>query len=245
MKNRYMFLSIVIMTMVLSISGVRAQENFRMPLLGDKAPSFKANSTKGEINFPDDYWNKWVVLFSHPADFTPVCTSELMTFAALSDEFEALDCELIGLSVDGVQSHIQWIKEIESIEYNGMKNVSIDYPIIADVHYEIAGKFGMIHPNAISRQTVRGVYIIDDKHKIQAILMYPKHAGRDIKEILRLVKALQYAEKEDVVMPEGWQPGDGVFLNPPESQEEAMNIFNNPTDKYTCPAWFMCIKSTN
>jgi len=224
------------------MSDIYVDDNNKIPLLGDKAPSFKANSTMGEINFPDDYWNKWVVLFSHPADFTPVCTSELMTFASLSDKFEKLNCKLIALSVDGIPSHIQWIKEIKDIEYKGMKNIEINYPIIADVNYEVAGKFGMIHPNAISRKTIRGVYIIDDNHRIQAIIMYPENAGRNILEVLRIVEALQFAAKKEVAIPEGWKMGDGVFLKPAKSESEAMEIFNNPSDKYTCPAWFMCIQ---
>ncbi len=225
------------------MNNANSNDNHSMSLMiGDKAPTFKAQTTKGDINFPADYWNKWVVLFSHPADFTPVCTSELMKFADLSDEFEKLDCKLIGLSVDGISSHIQWIKEMEEIDYNGMKNIKINYPLISDVNLEISKKFGMISANASSTKTIRSVFIIDDKQKIQAILMYPITTGRDIHEILRLVEALKTVESDDVATPEAWRPGDGVFLLPESDKDKAMDRYKNQGDGYECPAWFMCIK---
>ena len=146
------------------------EENFRMPLIGDDAPAFTAVTTQGEINFPQDYKGKWVILFSHPADFTPVCTTEFMTFATMMDEFKALNTELIGLSVDSLYSHIAWLRKIQEIEWKGMKNVEVKFPLIEDVKMEIANKYGMIQPGQSTTQAVRAVFVIDPKAKIRAIL---------------------------------------------------------------------------
>ena len=154
----------------------RLQEKFcaQMPLIGDKAPAFEAETTKGMIRFPDDYAGKWVILFSHPADFTPVCTSELFTFAKMTEEFREMDAELVGLSVDSVSSHLAWLKSIEEeIRFHGEQNVKIDYPVIADVKMAVARKYGMIHPSVSDTKAVRAVFLIDPEAKIRAILYYP------------------------------------------------------------------------
>ena len=145
-----------------------------MPRIGDKAPSFKAKTTQGDLNFPDDYKGKWKILFSHPADFTPVCTSEFMTFATMQKEFDDLNCQLVGLSVDGLFSHIAWLRTIkEKIEYKGMKNVEVTFPLIEDITMEVAKKYGMIQPNENTTQAVRAVFYIDPNDIIRTIIYYP------------------------------------------------------------------------
>ena len=142
-----------------------------MPRIGDKAPEFKAITTQGEINFPGDYEGKWVILFSHPADFTPVCTSEFMTFAKREPEFNALNCQLVGLSIDGLYSHIAWLRTIkEKIEYKGMKNMEVTFPLIEDITMNVAKKYGMIQPGESSTKAVRAVFFIDPKGMIRAII---------------------------------------------------------------------------
>ncbi|MFA5037706.1 MAG: peroxiredoxin, partial [Candidatus Izemoplasmatales bacterium] len=151
----------------------------RMPLIGDKAPAFKAVTTQGPINFPDDFAGKWVILFSHPADFTPVCTTEFMTFATMADEFKALNTELIGLSIDSLYAHIAWLRKIQELEWNGMKNVEVKFPLIEDIKMEIANKYGMIQPNQSTTQAVRAVFIIDPEAIVRTILFYPASLGRN------------------------------------------------------------------
>ena len=146
-----------------------------IPLLGDDAPAFTAVTTQGEINFPKDYKGKWVVLFSHPADFTPVCTSEIATFAAMQDEFAALGTELIGLSVDSNNSHVAWLKNIQDkIRFGAYNGQPIKFPIIADIKMEVANKYGMVQPSMNDTKAVRAVFVIDDKGKIRTILYYPQ-----------------------------------------------------------------------
>lgn len=243
MNSIFKSLGIIILTLFLIQNNAKSNLNvYSIPLIGDIAPSFIAQSTKGEIKFPDDYKGKWVIIFSHPADFTPVCTSELIGFAEMEDEFEKLNCKLLGLSVDGISSHIHWIHEIEGMEYKGKKNIKIDYPLISDNFLDISKKFGMIQQHASSMRTIRGVYIIDDKQVIQAILMYPINTGRNIKEILRLVEALQTSADDEVATPEGWKHGDDIFIRPAVDGESAMDRYRNQGDNYYCPIWFMCIK---
>ena len=159
-------------------------ENFRMPLIGDKAPSFVAKTTMGEINFPEDYNGKWVILFSHPADFTPVCTTEFMTFATMQDEFKALNTELVGISIDSLYAHIAWLRTIkEKIEYKGMKNVEVKFPLIEDIKMDVAKKYGMVQPGESTTQAVRAVFIIDPEAKVRAVIYYPLANGRNMDEI--------------------------------------------------------------
>ena len=144
---------------------------FSMPRIGEKAPSFKAVTTQGDINFPEDYAGKWTILFSHPADFTPVCTSEFMTFASMQKDFEALNTQLVGLSVDGLYSHIAWLRTIkEKIEYKGMKNVEVTFPLIEDITMEVAKTYGMLQPGESTTKAVRAVFFIDPKGIIRTII---------------------------------------------------------------------------
>ncbi|MFW5987455.1 MAG: peroxiredoxin [Methanohalophilus sp.] len=214
-----------------------------MPLIGDEAPSFKATTTQGEINFPKDYKGKWVVLFSHPADFTPVCTTEFMTFATMEDEFRELNTELIGLSIDGIHAHIAWLRTIkEKIEYKGLKDVEVNFPVIADIKMEIAKKFGMVQLGASDTQAVRAVFIIDPKNKVRAILYYPLSNGRNMDEIKRLVIAMQKSDAEQIATPANWQPGDDVIIPPPGSCGMAKERVETKEDGKYCLDWFICFK---
>ena len=149
-------------------------ETVTLPRIGEKAPAFKAVTTQGEIDFPAQFAGSWVILFSHPADFTPVCTSEFMTFASLEEKFEALNCKLVGLSVDGLYSHIAWLRTIkDKIEYRGMKNVEVKFPLIEDITMEVAKAYGMIQPGESNTKAVRAVFVIDPKGVIRTIIYYP------------------------------------------------------------------------
>ena len=214
-----------------------------MPLIGDKAPSFTAKTTQGQINFPDDYEGKWVILFSHPADFTPVCTTEFMTFASMADEFKALNTELIGLSVDGLFSHIAWLRTIkEKIEFKGMKNVEVKFPLIEDIKMDVAKKFGMIQPGSSDTQAVRAVFIIDPKAVVRCILYYPSSTGRNFDEIKRIILALQKADAEGIATPANWTPGDDVIVPPPGSCGVAQERMDSKDDDMYCLDWFLCFK---
>jgi peroxiredoxin (alkyl hydroperoxide reductase subunit C) len=216
--------------------------NNKMPLIGDDAPSFKATTTQGEINFPEDYKGKWVILFSHPADFTPVCTTEFMTFATMADEFRELNTELIGLSVDSLYAHIAWLRKIQDLEWNGMKKVEVKFPLIEDIRMEVANKYGMIQPGQSNTQAVRAVFIIDPNAKIRTILYYPLSTGRNFDEIKRIIIALQKADTDKVATPANWHPGDDVIVPTAGSCGTAKERMENQTDDNYCLDWFMCFK---
>jgi peroxiredoxin (alkyl hydroperoxide reductase subunit C) len=218
----------------------------RMPLIGDKAPSFKAKTTMGEINFPEDYKGKWVILFSHPADFTPVCTTEFMTFASMYIDFQARNCELIGLSIDSIYAHIAWLRTIkEKIEFRGMKNVEVMFPVIEDLKMEVAHKFGMLQPNASTTQAVRAVFIMDPEAKVRAILYYPLSNGRNMDEIMRLLVAMQKSDADNIATPANWRPGEDVIIPPPGSCGMAKErVEKEETGKY-CLDWFICFRKEN
>jgi peroxiredoxin (alkyl hydroperoxide reductase subunit C) len=217
----------------------------KMPLIGDPAPSFKAVTTQGVINFPEDYKGKWVILFSHPADFTPVCTTEFMTFASMMDEFKVLNTELIGLSVDSLYSHIAWLRTIkEKIHWKDMKDVEVTFPLIEDIKMEVANKFGMIQPNQSNTQAVRAVFIIDPEAKIRCILYYPLSTGRNFDEIKRIVIALQKAD-EGYATPADWRPGDDVIVPPAGSCGVAKERMESTDEDIYCLDWFMCFKKGN
>jgi peroxiredoxin (alkyl hydroperoxide reductase subunit C) len=215
----------------------------RIPLIGDPAPAFKAQTTQGPISFPDEYKGKWVILFSHPADFTPVCTTEFMTFATIADELRALNCELIGLSIDSNFSHIAWLRTIqERIEFKGMKNVKVEFPVIADLSMEVVHRYGMVQPGASGTQAVRAVYFIDPKATIRALIYYPLSNGRNFDEIKRLLVAMQTSDKYGVAIPADWRPGDEVIIPPPGSCGAAAERVAGAGDDYRCLDWFLCLK---
>ena len=213
-----------------------------MPLLGDPAPQFSAITTQGPINFPEDYKGKWVILFSHPADFTPVCTTEFMTFASMADEFKAMNTELIGLSVDSLYSHIAWLRKIQELEWNGKKNVEVKFPLIEDIRMDIARQYGMIQPGMSNTKAVRAVFVIDPEGKVRTILYYPLSTGRNFDEIKRIVLALQKADADQVATPADWRPGDDVILPTAGSCGMAKERMENQDDDKYCLDWFMCFK---
>lgn len=220
--------------------------NVTLPLIGDKAPAFKAKTTQGEINFPEDYKGKWVILFSHPADFTPVCTTEFMTFASMADEFEALETQLIGLSVDGLYSHIAWLRTIkEKIEFRGMKDVEVKFPLIEDIKMDVAKKFGMIQPGSSDTMAVRAVFIIDPAAIVRTILYYPASTGRNFDEIKRIIIALQKADAEGIATPANWQPGEDVIIPPAGSCGVAKERMDSDAEDMYCLDWFLCFKKAN
>jgi peroxiredoxin (alkyl hydroperoxide reductase subunit C) len=213
-----------------------------MPRIGEKAPSFKAVTTQGPISFPDQYEGSWVILFSHPADFTPVCTSEFMTFASMDADFAKLNCKLVGLSVDGLYSHIAWLRTIkEKIKYKGMRNVEVTFPLIEDITMEVAHKYGMIQPGESNTKAVRAVFVIDPKGVIRAILYYPLSMGRNFDELLRIVMALKTADEFSVATPADWRPGDDVIVPTAGSCGVAKERME-AKDDMTCHDWFFCTK---
>lgn len=214
----------------------------RMPLIGDNAPEFKAVTTQGEINFPSDYKGKWVILFSHPADFTPVCTTEFMTFASMMDDFNKLNVQLVGLSVDSLYAHIAWLRKIQELEWNGLKNINVTFPLIEDIRMEVAKKYGMIQPNQSNTQAVRAVFIIDPKGIIRTILYYPLSTGRNFDEIKRIVTALQKADSDGVATPADWRPGDDVIIPTAGSCGTAKERMESKNENMYCLDWFMCFK---
>jgi len=216
-------------------------ENYgRMPLIGEKAPAFTAVTTQGTVNFPEDYQGKWVILFSHPADFTPVCTTEFMTFASMMDEFKALNTELLGLSVDSLYAHIAWLRTINTLEWNGMKNIEVTFPLIEDIRMDVANKFGMIQPGQSNTQAVRAVFVIDPEAKIRTILYYPLSMGRNFDEIKRIILALQKADKDYVATPANWRPGDDTIVPTAGSCGTAKERMETKDKDVYCLDWFLC-----
>ncbi|MFD0762871.1 peroxiredoxin [Lutibacter aestuarii] len=214
-----------------------------MPRIGDKAPNFNAVTTQGTINFPEDYKGKWVILFSHPADFTPVCTSEFMTFAKLDDKFNKANCKLVGLSIDGLYSHIAWLRTIkDKIKYKDMQNMEVKFPLIEDITMEVAKKYGMIQPGESKTQAVRAVFFIDPKGIIRAIIYYPLSLGRNFDEIYRALIAMQTSDEFSVATPADWNPGDDVIVSPAGNCGVAENRMEGKEEGLTCEDWFFCTK---
>jgi peroxiredoxin (alkyl hydroperoxide reductase subunit C) len=216
---------------------------YSMPRIGDKAPEFKAVTTQGEMNFPADYKGSWVILFSHPADFTPVCTSEFMTFATLEKKFNQANCKLVGLSVDGLYSHIAWLRTIkDKIEYKGMKEVEVTFPLIEDITMEVATKYGMMMPGESSTKAVRAVFVIDPVGVIRTIIYYPLSLGRNFDELYRVVLALQTADIFKVATPADWRPGDDVIISPAGNCGTAKDRMDGKEEGLDCKDWFFCTK---
>jgi peroxiredoxin (alkyl hydroperoxide reductase subunit C) len=214
-----------------------------MPLIGEDAPAFEAETTQGHLKFPEDYRGKWVIFFSHPADFTPVCTTEFMTFASMQEEFRALNCELLGLSIDSTFSHIAWLRTIhEKIEFRGMKGIEVNFPVISDLTMEVSRKYGMLQPAASTTQAVRAVFLIDPNGRARAILYYPLTNGRNMDEIKRLLIALQTSDAHQVATPANWKPGDEVIVPPPGSCGAAKERMSAADPSVRCLDWFLCLK---
>lgn len=216
-----------------------SQENNRiyLPLLGENAPAFTGESTTGVINFPEDYAGTWTILFSHPADFTPVCSSELLELGAMQDDFDKLGVKLIVISTDALSSHYQWVKSLETIKFKNREPVKIKFPLLADEAHDISKKYGMIHPNTSSTKDVRGVFLIDPSGIIRAIFFYPMAVGRNMDEIKRTVIALQTVDSKSVLTPVNWKPGDDVLV------KEYADTTAKPVDKNIYQLiWYMTFK---
>ena len=214
----------------------------RLPLIGDKAPSFQALTTNGTVNFPEDYKGKWILFFSHPSDFTPVCTTEFMTMASMKEDFQQMNVELLGLSVDSLYSHIAWIRKIEELEWKGMKNVKIDFPVIADLNTKVSTKYGMLQPNVSSTQAVRAVFIIDPEGIIRSIVYYPLTTGRNFEEIKRMIRALQKSDETHNSTPANWQPGDDLIISTPVTVSDAEAGMASTNDDEYALDWFLRFK---
>lgn len=223
-------------------TAVNEQKVVSMPRIGDRAPEFRATTTQGEINFPSDYEGKWVILFSHPADFTPVCTTEFMTFAHLEEKFKKANCSLVGLSIDGLYSHIAWLRNIkDKIKFKGMEHIEVKFPLIDDISMKVANKYGMIQPGESETQAVRAVFFIDPKGVIRAIIYYPLSLGRNFDEIYRALIAMQTADEFKVATPADWNPGDDVIISPAGSCGVAEERMTKAED-LECEDWFFCTK---
>ena len=214
----------------------------RLPLIGDKAPEFSALTTNGRVNFPEDYKGKWVLFFSHPSDFTPVCTTEFMTLASMKEEFAAMNVELLGLSVDSLYSHIAWVRAIESYEWKGMKNIKIDFPVIADLNTKVSTLYGMLQPNVSSTQAVRAVFVIDPEGIIRSIIYYPLTTGRNFDEIKRMIQALQKSDEAHCSTPANWRPGDDCIISAPVTCEAAAAGMASESDDEYALDWFLRFK---
>lgn len=205
-----------------------------MPRLNEAAPDFEAKTTHG-VKKLSDYKGKWLVLFSHPADFTPVCTTEFMAFAKYYPEFQKLNCELIGLSIDSYYAHVAWVRNIKE-----KFGVDIPFPIIEDLSMKVAKDYGMIMPGASDTSAVRATFIIDPNGVLRAMVYYPMSNGRSIAEFVRLVAAMQTSDANKVATPEGWQPGDKVIVPPPQDVDAAEARMG---EGHECVDWYFCKKS--
>jgi peroxiredoxin (alkyl hydroperoxide reductase subunit C) len=236
-------LKIMLIVLIMPLNQLYAQnENLRIPLIGESAPSFEATSTHGQLNFPDDYFGKWKILFSHPANFTPVCTSEIIELANSQKDFKKLNTQVIVISVDGINSHLQWVQSIESLVYNGKQCNKIEFPLISDGDLNVSKKYGMLHPYSNTTKDVRGVFIIDPEDKIRALLYYPSSTGRNIEEIKRTLIALQLYERKNVFTPANWKVGNDVLIPSPKSIEEANKLKEKNSPNLNEIAWYMWLK---
>lgn len=216
------------------MENVTNNEVVSMPRINEPAPAFEARTTHG-VKTLEDYKGKWLVLFSHPADFTPVCTTEFMAFAKRYPEFQAINTELLGLSIDSYYSHVAWVRNIKE-----KFGVEIPFPIIEDLSMDVAKSYGMIHPGAADTSAVRATFIIDPEGIMRAMVYYPMTNGRSIDEFVRLVTALQTSDANAVATPEGWQPGDQVIVPPPQDMDAAEARM---TEGYECTDWYFCKKA--
>jgi peroxiredoxin (alkyl hydroperoxide reductase subunit C) len=224
-----------------SLNQLWAQEdrNFKIPLIGDTAPSFTAETTNGTLEFPSSLGKKWKVLFSHPQDYTPVCSSELLELANMQKEFDDLNVKLVVVSTDKLATHVQWVKALEELKYKNRVTQKIKFPLVDDYNQVVSKLYGMIHPSSNSTKNVRGVYIIDSDNIIQSISFYPMTVGRNMEELKRSVIALQTAKEGVASTPANWVPGEDILVpyklaTPKEN--EAAGLYD--------VAWFMTFKKS-
>jgi len=206
-----------------------------LPRLGDPAPPFEARTTHGDLSLTD-FRGVWLILFSHPADFTPVCTTEFIAFAEVQPRLRAMSCELLGLSCDSLWSHIAWVRNIEE-----KMGVRIPFPVIADSDRRVATRYGMIMPGDGRTETSRAVFVIDEKQIVRAMIHYPRTTGRNVDEIVRLVEALQTSDAHGVATPANWHRGDRAIVPPPATQAEAAERIDD--ERFECTDWYFCTRS--
>jgi peroxiredoxin (alkyl hydroperoxide reductase subunit C) len=206
----------------------------RLPMLGEPAPAFEAVTTQGTVRL-EDFKGRWLILFSHPADFTPVCTTEFIGFAQIYDELQRREVDLLGLSIDSIYSHIAWVRNIE--EKAGVK---IPFPVIADLDRKVAMAYGMIHPSQSKTETSRCVFIIDPNQVVRAMIYYPLTTGRNMQEMLRVIDALQTSDQHKVATPANWTPGAPVIVPAPLTTEAAEERVQTPGVE--CVDWYFCRK---
>lgn len=242
MKNPIILL---LLPIVLNVTGLaQGVQQRRMPLLGDVAPSFTAKSTEGTINFPEDYGRRWKILFSHPADYTSVCSSEIIELAEKQAEFENLGVSLFVVSTDTLEKHINWKKSLETVSYLGRDPVKIKFPLIDDANKSIALKYGMLQSETDNTKDVRGVFIINPDNKVAAIFFYPNNVGRNIDEIKRTVEALQIATLNMVLTPANWKPGDDVMVPYMHGIDDATVQSDNHDPDIYAVTWYMLFKKS-
>lgn len=216
-------------------------ESQRIPLIGSNAPSFQAPSTNGTIVFPGDFGESWKILFAHPRDFTPVCSSEVLELARLQDEFIRLNTQIIVISVDRLVSHQSWKKDLEDVDYKGLGKMKINFPLVVDSSYAISNVYGMLDSKSNIGQSVRGVFFVDPENKVRAFQFYPNEVGRNSEEILRVLKALQmHYANNDIVIPSNWQPGDDVMI--PFLSKEDKEELKKPDPKIYYLNWYMIFR---
>lgn len=204
-----------------------------IPLIGNDAPSFEAKTTNGKLAFPDDFGKSWKILFSHPKDFTPVCTSEILEMAKMQEEFQNLGVKIAVISTDDLLTHQQWKQSMEDILKEKNMNVKIDFPLIDDSNARISNKYGMLHAWDNTTRDVRGVFIIDPENKIQSVIFYPLNIGRNMVEIKRVVVALQYSKQENVFTPVNWEVGEDILMpNMPNINPELSSSVESVNDYY-------------
>jgi peroxiredoxin 2/4 len=221
----------------------KEDRNFRIPLIGETAPSFKAESTNGTINFPGDFGRSWKILFSHPQDFTPVCSTEILELAYLQDQFDKLGVKLVVVSTDALDTHNQWKKSLESLNLNNRGLVKIKFPLVDDNNLSVSKKYGMIHAATNSTQSVRGVFVIDPDNLIQAIYFYPRSVGRNTDELLRIVAAIQTTSANKVMTPVNWKVGNDLLVPiPPKTDASSTTAV---PEGYYSPVWYLMFKKAN
>lgn len=236
--------TLLILVVLFSVTQIWAQQNnTRVPVIGEKAPSFTASTTNGTLNFPSDYGNSWKILLSHPQDFTPVCSSELLELAYLQDDFKKLNVKVLVVSTDNLSTHYDWKKAMEELTYKGRGPVKINFPIAADDDYSISKEYGMISATSKTTKDVRAVFIIDPSNTVQAIIYYPMNVGRNMDEIKRTVEALQTATADKVSTPANWQVGNDVLVPVPPAADP-QNSSALPAGYYRV-SWFMLFKKAN
>jgi peroxiredoxin (alkyl hydroperoxide reductase subunit C) len=238
--KRFVFTILIVLITVTTWS-----KKNEIPLIGDKAPSFKENSTTGILNFPEDFGKNWKILFSHPLDFTPVCTSELCGLARNQKKLDSLGVKIAVVSIDEIDRHLLWIEFMERVLNDSDEKVKINFPIVADFSGNISKKYGMLHSSMNDKRDVRGVFIIDPDNIIQAITFYPMSVGRNMDEILRTVAALQLTQKENVLTPFNWSPGDDVLVPYPPYTDDELRENPELKNQYYNVGEFMWYKKMN